>query len=51
MGYFRPETAQGLFVNFRRLLDYNAQKMPFAAAQVRKKMFDIPPTRSPPPPT
>lgn len=34
VGYFRPETAQGLFVNFRRLLDYNAQKMPFAAAQV-----------------
>ncbi|CAM9336403.1 unnamed protein product [Ectocarpus fasciculatus] len=34
VGFFRPETAQGLFVNFRRLLDYNAQKMPFAAAQV-----------------
>ncbi|CAM9690533.1 unnamed protein product, partial [Laminaria digitata] len=36
VGFFRPETAQGLFVNFRRLLDYNAQKMPFAAAQVKK---------------
>lgn len=34
VGFFRPETAQGLFVNFRRLLDYNAQKMPFAAAQL-----------------
>jgi glycyl-tRNA synthetase len=34
VGYLRPETAQGLFVNFRRLLDLNAQKMPFAAAQV-----------------
>ncbi|CAM9565940.1 unnamed protein product [Ectocarpus sp. 12 AP-2014] len=34
VGFFRPETAQGLFVNFRRLLDYNAQRMPFAAAQV-----------------
>ncbi len=34
VGYLRPETAQGLFVNFRRLLDYNAQKMPFAAAQI-----------------
>lgn len=34
VGYLRPETAQGLFVNFRRLLDANAQKMPFAAAQV-----------------
>lgn len=34
VGYLRPETAQGLFCNFRRLLDLNAQKMPFAAAQL-----------------
>ena len=34
VGYLRPETAQGLFVNFRRLLEYNAAKMPFSAAQV-----------------
>jgi glycyl-tRNA synthetase len=34
IGFLRPETAQGLFVNFRRLLDMNAQKMPFAAAQI-----------------
>mmetsp|Transcript_10657 Transcript_10657/g.19902 ORF Transcript_10657/g.19902 Transcript_10657/m.19902 type:complete len:716 (+) Transcript_10657:131-2278(+) len=34
VGYLRPETAQGLFVNFKRLLDFNAQKMPFAAAQI-----------------
>jgi len=34
VGYLRPETAQGLFVNFRRLLDANAGKMPFAAAQI-----------------
>mmetsp|Transcript_14514 Transcript_14514/g.21396 ORF Transcript_14514/g.21396 Transcript_14514/m.21396 type:complete len:720 (+) Transcript_14514:77-2236(+) len=34
IGYLRPETAQGLFVNFKRLLDFNAQKMPFAAAQI-----------------
>ena len=34
VGYLRPETAQGIFVNFRRLLDYNNGKMPFAAAQV-----------------
>lgn len=33
-GYLRPETAQGIFVNFRRLLDYNNGKMPFAAAQI-----------------
>jgi glycyl-tRNA synthetase len=33
-GFLRPETAQGLFVNFRRLLDYNQSRMPFAAAQI-----------------
>lgn len=30
----RPETAQGIFVNFKRLLDYNQGKLPFAAAQI-----------------
>ena len=30
----RPETAQGIFINFRRLLDYNNSRIPFAAAQV-----------------
>ena len=34
VGFLRPETAQGLFVNFRRLLDYNQTRMPFAAAQI-----------------
>lgn len=33
-GFLRPETAQGIFVNFRRLLEYNAGSMPFAAAQI-----------------
>lgn len=33
-GYLRPETAQGMFVNFRRLLEQNGGKMPFAAAQI-----------------
>jgi len=33
-GYLRPETAQGMFINFKRLLDYNNGKLPFAAAQV-----------------
>ena len=35
VGYLRPETAQGIFVNFRDLLYYNGSKLPFAAAQVR----------------
>ena len=34
VGYLRPETAQGIFVNFRDLLYYNGNKLPFAAAQV-----------------
>lgn len=33
-GYLRPETAQGIFINFRRLLDFNNGRMPFAAAQI-----------------
>ena len=33
-GYLRPETAQGMFLNFQRLLDYNGGRMPFAAAQI-----------------
>ena len=33
-GYLRPETAQGIFINFRRLLEYNNGKMPFASAQI-----------------
>ncbi|XP_022698157.1 glycine--tRNA ligase-like [Varroa jacobsoni] len=33
-GFLRPETAQGIFVNFKRLLEFNQGKLPFAAAQV-----------------
>ncbi|XP_033125742.1 glycine--tRNA ligase-like [Anneissia japonica] len=33
-GYLRPETAQGIFVNFKRLLEFNQGRLPFAAAQV-----------------
>ncbi|KAL6768360.1 TSG1 [Auxenochlorella protothecoides x Auxenochlorella symbiontica] len=33
-GYLRPETAQGIFVNFKDLLYYNGNKLPFAAAQI-----------------
>ena len=34
VGYLRPETAQGMFVNFRRLLEQNGGKVPFSAAQI-----------------
>ncbi|RHY12862.1 hypothetical protein DYB25_010165, partial [Aphanomyces astaci] len=34
VGYLRPETAQGIFLNFRRLLEYNAGKIPFGCAQI-----------------
>lgn len=35
-GYLRPETAQGQFLNFNKLLDYNNLKMPFASASIGK---------------
>ncbi|XP_049849284.1 glycine--tRNA ligase-like [Schistocerca gregaria] len=34
LGYLRPETAQGIFVNFKRLLEYNSGHLPFGAAQI-----------------
>ncbi|EFN89098.1 Glycyl-tRNA synthetase [Harpegnathos saltator] len=33
-GFLRPETAQGIFVNFKRLLAFNQERLPFAAAQI-----------------
>jgi glycyl-tRNA synthetase len=33
-GFLRPETAQGIFVNFKRLLEFNGGKLPFAGAQI-----------------
>ncbi|XP_076460990.1 glycine--tRNA ligase-like [Babylonia areolata] len=33
-GYLRPETAQGIFVNFKRLLEFNSGRLPFAGAQI-----------------
>ncbi|EOY22661.1 PREDICTED: glycine--tRNA ligase, mitochondrial 1 [Theobroma cacao] len=33
-GFMRPETAQGIFVNFKDLFYYNGNKLPFAAAQI-----------------
>ena len=35
-GYLRPETAQGHFVNFERLLEFNNGRVPFASAQIGK---------------
>ena len=34
--YLRPETAQGIFVNFRNVLDSTRLKLPFGIAQVGK---------------
>jgi glycyl-tRNA synthetase len=34
--YLRPETAQGQFLNFRKLLEYNNNSMPFASASIGK---------------
>jgi glycyl-tRNA synthetase len=33
-GFLRPETAQGIFLNFRKLVDYNNGRMPCSAAQL-----------------
>ncbi|RIA89440.1 hypothetical protein C1645_772495 [Glomus cerebriforme] len=33
-GYLRPETAQGQFLNFKRFLEFNNDKMPFASASI-----------------
>nr|AAG38542.1 glycyl tRNA synthetase [Pneumocystis carinii] len=35
-GYLRPETAQGQFLNFNKLLEFNNGKMPFASVVVGK---------------
>lgn len=35
-GFLRPETAQGIFTNFKKLLEFNNGRLPFAAAQVGK---------------
>ncbi|EEH36931.1 glycyl-tRNA synthetase [Paracoccidioides lutzii Pb01] len=35
-GYLRPETAQGQFLSFQKLLEFNQQSMPFASASIGK---------------
>ncbi|KAJ3216781.1 Glycine--tRNA ligase 1, mitochondrial [Dinochytrium kinnereticum] len=35
-GFLRPETAQGHFLNFKRLLEFNVDSMPFASASIGK---------------
>lgn len=35
-GYLRPETAQGQFLNFSKLLEFNNNKTPFASASIGK---------------
>lgn len=36
LGYLRPETAQGQFLTFQKLLEFNQQSMPFASACIGK---------------
>ena len=33
-GYLRPETAQGIFIAFKRVVDYFRNKLPFGVAQI-----------------
>lgn len=35
-GYLRPETAQGIFVNFKNVMDSTHKKLPFGIAQIGK---------------
>lgn len=36
VGFLRPETAQGMFVEFRQLYEINRARMPFGVAQIGK---------------
>ncbi|MBK9215562.1 MAG: glycine--tRNA ligase [Chloracidobacterium sp.] len=36
LAYLRPETAQGIFVNFKNVLDTSRRKLPFGIAQIGK---------------
>ena len=36
VAYFRPETAQGMFVNFKNVLDTSRKRLPFGIAQIGK---------------
>lgn len=36
VGYIRPETAQGIFTNFKRLFEYNRRKLPLGVLQIGK---------------
>jgi glycyl-tRNA synthetase len=36
LAYLRPETAQGIFVNFKNVLDTTNRKLPFGVAQIGK---------------
>lgn len=34
--FLRPETAQGIFINFKNLLNYSGKKLPFGVCQIGK---------------
>jgi glycyl-tRNA synthetase len=36
LAYLRPETAQGIFINFKNVLDTSRRKLPFGIAQIGK---------------
>ena len=36
LAYLRPETAQGIFINFKNVLDTSRRKLPFGVAQIGK---------------
>ena len=36
LAYLRPETAQGIFINFKNVIDTTSRKLPFGIAQIGK---------------
>ena len=44
--YFRPETAQGIFVNFSNILTSTRRKLPFGVAQIGKSFLNEITTRN-----
>ncbi len=36
LAYLRPETAQGIFINFRNIVDTTSRRLPFGIAQIGK---------------
>ena len=41
LAYLRPETAQGIFINFANVLNTSRRKLPFGIAQIGKSFEEV----------